>query len=59
LLAIQKQRDLTLQEQKTLAQLIDTVELANAKRWNSLADLAEARGLSLAEIAHELEIPLS
>jgi hypothetical protein len=59
LLALQKQRELTVTEQETLTHLIDTVELANAKRWQSLAELAEMRGLSLAEIAQELEIPLS
>ena len=59
LLALQKQRELTEAEQETLTQLIDTVEIANAKRWQSLAELAERRGLSLAEIAQELEIPLS
>jgi hypothetical protein len=59
LLALQQQRELTDAEQETLTHLIDTVELANAKRWQSLADLAERRGLSLAEIAQELEIPLS
>jgi len=58
LLALQKQRELTATEQETLTHLIDTVELANAKRWQSLAELAEMRGLSLSEIAQELEIPL-
>ncbi len=58
LIALQEQRELTGSEQETLAHLIDTVELANAKRWQSLAELAEKRGLSLAEIAQELEIPL-
>lgn len=59
LLALQKQRELTGAEQETLTHLIDTVELATAKRWQSLAELAVRRGLSLAEIAQELEIPLS
>jgi hypothetical protein len=58
LLALQRQRELTKAEQETLSQLIDTVELANAKRWEALAELAERRGLSLAQIAQELEIPL-
>ena len=59
LLTLQKQRDLTVTEQETLTHLIDTIELANANRWQSLAKLAEMRGLSLAEIAQELEIPLA
>jgi hypothetical protein len=59
LLALQQQRELTDTERETLTHLIDAVELANAKRWQSLAELAERRGLSLAEIAQELEIPLA
>ncbi len=59
LLALQQQRELTDAEQETLTQLIDEVELANAKRWQCLAELAERRGLSLAEITRELEIPLT
>ncbi len=58
LLKIQTQRDLSETELATLTSCIDTVELANALRWQSLAALAEKRGLSLAEIAQELEIPL-
>jgi hypothetical protein len=58
LLALQKQRALTDAECETLTHLVDTVELANAKRWEALAELAERRGLTLAEIARELEIPL-
>lgn len=58
LLALQKQRELTDAEQETLTQLVDLVELANAKRWQCLAELAARRGLSLAEITRELEIPL-
>lgn len=58
LLALQQQRDLTDAEQEILTGLVDTVEIANAKRWEALAELAERRGLSLAEIAQELEIPL-
>ena len=59
LLALQKQRELTDAEQETLTRLIDEVELANAKRWQCLAELARRRGLSLAEITQELEIPFS
>lgn len=58
-LVLQKQRALNETEQATLATLIDTVELANARRWQSLADLAEQRGLTLAEITQQLQIPLS
>ena len=59
LLAEQGQRDLTEEEQTTLADLIDAVEMANAERWQALAALARLRGLSLAEITRDLEIPLS
>ena len=58
LIAQAKQRELDEVEQSTLAELIDGIELVNAARWQSLADLADLRGLSLAEIAKELEIPL-
>lgn len=58
LLALQTQRDLTPAEQDSLANLIDAVELASAKRWQRIAELAERRGLSLAEITRELQIPL-
>ena len=58
LLAAQAQRELTAEEQTTLADLIDVVELANAERWQALATLARLRGLSLAEITRDLEIPL-
>lgn len=59
LLALQAQRELTEQEQADLAASIDAVEMANAARWQALATLARQRGLSLAEIARDLEIPLS
>jgi AraC-like DNA-binding protein len=58
LLELQKERELTETERETLTELIDAVELANATRWQSLADLAEQRGMSLSEIARELEIVL-
>lgn len=59
LLAEQAQRQLTEEEQDHLAGLIDAVEMANAQRWQALAPLARLRGLSLAEITRDLEIPLS
>ncbi len=58
LLAAQAQRGLTAEEQAALADRIDAVEMANAGRWQALAALARLRGLSLAEIARDLEIPL-
>jgi hypothetical protein len=58
LLAQQAQRELTEDEQATLADLIDAVEMANATRWQALASLARLRGLSLPEIARDLELPL-
>ena len=58
LLTEQAQRQLTEQEQDNLADLIDAVEMANARRWQALAALAGLRGLSLAEITRDLEIPL-
>ena len=58
LLAEQAQRELTEKEQASLADFIDAVEMANAQRWQALAALARLRGLSLAEITRDLEIPL-
>lgn len=58
LLAEQARRELTEEEQTTLASLIDAVEMANAGRWQAIAALARLRGLSLTEIARDLEIPL-
>ena len=58
LLADQAQRELTEEEQATVADLIDAVELANAERWQALAALARLRGRSLVEIARDLEIPI-
>lgn len=58
LLAEQARRELTGEEQATLTDLIDAVEMANAARWQALAALACLRGLSLAEITRDLEIPL-
>ena len=54
LLAVQAQRELTGEEQKTLADLIDAVEMANAERWQAVAALARLRGLSVAEIIHDI-----
>ena len=45
LLAAQQQRKLTSAEQETLTGLIDTVELANAARWQRIAEPAQQRGL--------------
>ena len=59
LVAEQAQRELTIEERDTLADLINAVELANAARWQSIAELAHRRGQSLAEIAQDLQIPLS
>lgn len=58
LLAEQAQRQLTEEEQNNLTDFIDAVEMANAQRWQALAALARLRGLSLAEITRDLEIPL-
>ena len=58
LLAEQAQRELTEEEQAALADFIDAVEMVNAERWQALAALAHLRGLSLAEITRDLEIPL-
>lgn len=58
LLALQERRELADAERKALIHSVDTIELANARRWDSLAELAERRGLSLAEIALQLEVPL-
>ena len=58
LLAEQAHRQLSEEEQDHLTDLIDAVEMANARRWQALAALAGLRGLSLAEITLDLEIPL-
>ncbi len=58
LLQLQAQRELSEIERDTLINCVDAMELANAARWQALAELAARRGLSLAEIAQELEIPL-
>ena len=59
LLSTSNQRELTDDERSHLAGLIDEVEQANALRWKCLADLAEYRGVTLPEIANDLEIPLT
>ena len=48
------QRELTEEEQATLADLIDAVEIANAERWQAIAALARLRGLSVAEVVRDL-----
>lgn len=58
LLVEQAHRQLTEEERDHLADLVDAVETANAQRWQALVTLAQLRGLSLAEIARDLEIPL-
>ncbi len=58
LLKEQEQRELTDAEQESLFELIDSVEIANAKRWQAIAALARLRGQSLAQIARDLEIIL-
>ncbi|MBC8141039.1 MAG: hypothetical protein H7Y38_06315 [Armatimonadetes bacterium] len=45
-------------EWEKLSDAIDTVEMANADQWQAVADVADQRGLTLAEITRELEIPL-
>lgn len=59
LLKRQTQRELTQKDLASLADMIDAIEMANAQRWQAIASLARLRGLSLVEIARELEIPLS
>ncbi|MBC8139451.1 MAG: hypothetical protein H8F28_26535 [Fibrella sp.] len=54
----QAERPLTDGERDALADAVDVVEIANAERWQAIAELADRRGLSLAEIARDLEIPL-
>jgi hypothetical protein len=58
LLSVQDQRQLTDAERVELTDTIDAVEIANARRWHALAELADRRRLSLADIASELQIPL-
>ena len=59
LLTLQAQRELTRDEQTELTRVIDAVEVANAEHWQAIAELARRRGLSLHEIAAELQIPLT
>jgi hypothetical protein len=58
LLSLQSTRPLDAAERAELEQAVDAVEIANARRWQAVAQLAAHRGLSLPEIARELEIPL-
>ncbi len=59
LLAEQVQRPLTDGEQAALIELVNAIEIANAQRWQAVADLARLRGQSLVEIARDLEINLT
>ncbi len=54
LLAEQAQRELTEEEQAALADFIDAVEIANAERWQAVAAIARLRGLSVADIIHDI-----
>ncbi|MGI4791923.1 MAG: hypothetical protein ACRYFS_24125 [Janthinobacterium lividum] len=54
LLVVQAQRELTGDELETLADLIDAVEMANAKRWQALGEFAHLRGLTLPEVIKDL-----
>jgi hypothetical protein len=58
LIAERDQRSLSDAEETRLSDLIDEIEVANAERWQAIADLAKIRGLSLREMATELEIPI-
>ena len=58
LLALQAQRPLAAPESNALMEATDSVETANALRWQVIAELANRRGRSVAEIAGEFEIPL-
>jgi len=58
LLQTQAERELTDAERDAFADAMDTMEMANADRWQAIAVLADRRGLSLAEITRELKIPL-
>ncbi len=51
---------ITAEEQEELMQLVDEIELLNAKRMGYLAELAALRQISLAELMEQLELkPLS
>jgi len=54
LLAEQSRRELTLDEQGTLADLIDAVEMANAGRWQAVVALARLRSLSVTEVTRDV-----
>ena len=51
LLAEQAHRHLTEEERDNLADLVDVVEMANARWWQALVTLVHLRGLSLVEVA--------
>jgi len=58
LIALQQERSLTDAEREALIASVDALVMANAQRWQAIAELAERRGQSLAQIADQLEIPL-
>ena len=55
LLAKHSQNILTEDEQATLSPLIDTVELANARRWQAIGTLAQQRECSPWKLSQTLE----
>jgi len=57
LIARQAGRELTSAKRILLAERINAVEIANAKRWQAIADLVVHRGHFPVEMARELEIP--
>ena len=58
LISLRNLRQLDSSEEEKLYSFIDEVEIANAARWSAIVSLAELRGQSLSEVAHDLEIPL-
>ena len=59
LIALQANRDLTDVERSEMLWAASDVKIANAERWQAIADLATRRGLTLAQIAADLEIPMA
>jgi hypothetical protein len=57
LLSLKEKRELTEEEEVQLRANIDAVEMANAARWQALASLAKLRGMTLTELARDLQIP--
>lgn len=58
LIQLQETRPLSDSEMNELETLIDAVEMANARRWRCVAELAVRRGQTIDAMAHDLEIPL-